>query len=52
MWTDYWKAQYVLWDYEIEPIEEGKKENQEVELTLKQIAEKFDVDVSNLKIKK
>jgi hypothetical protein len=27
MWTDYWKAQYVLWDYKIEPIEEGKEEN-------------------------
>jgi hypothetical protein len=27
MWTYYWKAQYVLWDYKIEPIEEGKEEN-------------------------
>lgn len=25
-WTNYWKNQYVLWDYQIEEVEEEKDE--------------------------
>ena len=45
MWTDYWKAQYVLWDYEITPQEE-EKQTVTLELTeeqLKQIKEQFNI---------
>jgi len=41
MWSNYWKAQYVLWEFEITEQEEEKKEEIIKEYTMEELQEKL-----------